>query len=142
VNFFIPKLMKIRWSSLFFGSFAPHFQIKLSIHASNFNYRFVNMNELELFLLTGVLTPNFNTMDLIKILEKNEKLHIHIVLVTLKVTSCRTMSKKEKVKKSEKPRFYGQNKLFFENPAIQPFSPWAVSATWLHVGAPSKIQEN
>jgi hypothetical protein len=28
VNFFTPKLMKIRWSSLFFGSFVPHFQIK------------------------------------------------------------------------------------------------------------------
>jgi hypothetical protein len=28
---------------------------------------------------------------------------------------------KRKVKKSEKPRFYGQNKLFFENPALQPF---------------------
>jgi hypothetical protein len=28
----------------------------------------------------------------------------------LKVTSCKTMSKK-KVKKSEKPRFYEQNKL-------------------------------
>jgi hypothetical protein len=27
---------------------------------------------------------------------------------------------KKKVKKSEKPRFYGQNKLFFENPALQP----------------------
>jgi hypothetical protein len=25
VNFFTPKLMKIRWSSLFFGTFAPHF---------------------------------------------------------------------------------------------------------------------
>jgi hypothetical protein len=24
------------------------------------------------------------------------------------------------VKKSEKPRFYGQNKLFFENPTLQP----------------------
>jgi hypothetical protein len=24
------------------------------------------------------------------------------------------------VKKNEKPRFYGQNKLFFENPALQP----------------------
>jgi hypothetical protein len=22
-----------------------------------------------------------------------------------------------------------------------PFSPWAVSTTWLHVGAPQKIQE-
>jgi hypothetical protein len=27
---------------------------------------------------------------------------------------------KKKVKKSEKPRFYGQNKLFFENHALQP----------------------
>jgi hypothetical protein len=96
VNFFTPKLMKIRCSSLFFGSFALHFQIKLSVHASNFNSRFVSMSELELFLLTGVLTPNFNTMDLAKILEKNQKLHIHMVVVTLKVTSCRTMSKKKK----------------------------------------------
>jgi hypothetical protein len=76
MNFFTPKLMKIRWSFLFFGSFAPHFQIKLSIQGSNLNSRFVSMSELELFLLTGVLTPNFNTMDLIKFLEKNQKLHI------------------------------------------------------------------
>jgi hypothetical protein len=109
--------MKIRWSYLFFGSFAPHFQINLSIHASNFNFRFISMSELELFLLMGVLTPNLNTMDLVKILEKNQKLHIQIVAVTLKVTSCKTMSKK-KVKKSEKPRFYGQNKLFIENTAL------------------------
>jgi hypothetical protein len=68
--------MKIRWSSFFFGSFAPHFQIKLSIHASNFNSSFVSMSELELLLLMGVLTPNFNTMDLVKILGKNQKLHI------------------------------------------------------------------
>jgi hypothetical protein len=40
---------------------------------------------------------------------------------------------KKKVKKSEKPRFYGQNKPFLKT---LPFSPWAVSATWLHVGAP------
>ena len=35
VNFFSPKLMKIRWSSLFFGSFAHYFWIKLSTHGSN-----------------------------------------------------------------------------------------------------------
>jgi hypothetical protein len=99
VNFFTPKLMKIRWSSLFFGSFAPHFQIKLSTYGSNCNSGFVSMSELELFLLTGVLTPNFNTLDLVKILEKNQKLHIQIVAVTLKVTSCKTMSKKESEKK-------------------------------------------
>jgi hypothetical protein len=88
--------MKIRWSSPFFGSFAHHFQIKLSIYGSNCNSRFVSMSELELFLLAGVLTPNFNTMDLVKILEKNRKLYIQIVAVTWKVTSCRTMSKKKK----------------------------------------------
>jgi hypothetical protein len=72
VNFFTPKLMKIRWSSLFFGSFAPHFQIKLSTHGSNCNSRFISMTKLELFLLMGVLTPNFNTMDLVKFLGKNQ----------------------------------------------------------------------
>jgi hypothetical protein len=66
----------------------------LGIHASNFNSMFVSMSELELFLLTGILTPNFNTMDLVNILEKDQKLHIQIVAVTLKVPSCRTMSKK------------------------------------------------
>jgi hypothetical protein len=71
----------------------------LSIHASNFNSRFVSMSELELFLFTGVLTPNFKTMDLVKILEKNQKLHIQIVVVTLKVTSYKTMSKKKSEKK-------------------------------------------
>jgi hypothetical protein len=125
MNFFTPKLMKIRWSSLFFGSFAPHFQIKLSIHASNFNSIFVSMNELELFLLTGVLTPNFNTMDLVKILEKNQKLHIQILVVTLKVTSCKTMSKK-KVKENENQDFMGKTNYYLRT---LPFSPWVVSAT-------------
>jgi hypothetical protein len=71
----------------FWGSFAHHFQIELSIHGSNCNSRFVSISELELFLLMGVLTPNFNTIDLVKFLEKNQKLHIQIVLVTLKLTS-------------------------------------------------------
>jgi hypothetical protein len=66
------------------------------------------------------LTPNFNTMDLVKFLEKNQKLHIEIIAVTLKVASCRTMSKKKKVKKSEKPRFYGQTNYFLRT---LPFSP-------------------
>jgi hypothetical protein len=41
---------------------------------------------------------------------------------------------KKKVKKKKKPRFYGQNNLFFLSTLS--FSPWAVLATWLHVGAP------
>jgi hypothetical protein len=82
------------------------------------------MSELELFLLMGVLTPNFKTMDLVNILEKNQNFHIQIVAVALKVTSCKTVSKK-KSEKSEKPRFYGQNKLFFENPALQPLGSFS-----------------
>jgi hypothetical protein len=91
------------------------------------------MNELELFLLMGVLTTNFNTVDLVKILEKNQKLHIQIVAVTLKVTPCRTMSKKKKWKKVKNQDFMGKTNYFLRT---LPFSPWAVSATWLHVGAP------
>jgi hypothetical protein len=65
--------MKIRWFSPFFGSFAPHFQIKLSTHHSNFNSIFAIMSELKFFLLMGVLTQNFNTIDLVKFLEKKSK---------------------------------------------------------------------
>jgi hypothetical protein len=90
------------------------------------------MSELEFFMLTGVLTPNFNTMDLVNFFEKNKKLHIQIVVVTLKVTSCRTMRKKE-VKKVKNKDFMGKTNYFLRT---LPFSPWAVSATWLHVGAP------
>jgi hypothetical protein len=123
--------MKIRCSSLFFGFFAPHFQIKLSIHASNFNTKFVSMSELELFLLMDVWTQNVNTVDLVKFLEKNQKIHIQIIAVTLKVTSCRTMSKKKREKKVKNQDFMGKTNFFLRT---LPFSPWAISATWLHVG--------
>jgi hypothetical protein len=61
--------MKIRWSFLFFGSFALHFQIKLNTHGSNLNSIFVITSGLEFFLLTRVLIQNFNTVDLIRFLE-------------------------------------------------------------------------
>jgi hypothetical protein len=78
------------------------------------------MSELELFLLTRVLTPNFNTMDLIKILEKNKKTSYLDRSGHIEGDIIQNHDQKKKVKKSEKPRFYGQNKLFFENPALQP----------------------
>jgi hypothetical protein len=55
-------------------------------------------------------------MNLVKILEKNKKLHIHIVVVTLKMTSCKTMSKKEEVK----TKILWTKQTIFENPALQP----------------------
>jgi hypothetical protein len=58
------------------GVFLPHFLIKFSMHDSNLNSRSVSMSELEICLFTGVSNPNFNTMDLVKILQKNKILHI------------------------------------------------------------------
>jgi hypothetical protein len=40
---------------------------------------------------------------------------------------------KEKVKKVKNQDFMGKTNYFLR---FLPFSPWAVSATWLHVGAP------
>jgi hypothetical protein len=71
-------------------------------------------------------------VNLVKILEKNQKLHIQIVAVTLKVTLCRTMNKK-KVKKVKNQDFMGKTNYFLRT---LPFNPWAVSATRLHVGVP------
>jgi hypothetical protein len=42
------------------------------------------------------------------------------------------------VKKHEKPKFYGQNRLLSY---ALPFSPWAILATWMYVGTSKKIQE-
>jgi hypothetical protein len=41
------------------------------------------------------------------------------------------------LEKSENLRFYGQNKKI--NLSTLPFSPWAILAAWLHVGAPQKM---
>jgi hypothetical protein len=50
-------------------------------------------------------------VDFVKFFEKFQKIHIQIVVVTLKMTSCTIMSKKKSEKKSEKLKFYGQDKL-------------------------------
>jgi hypothetical protein len=46
---------------------------------------------------------------------------------------------KRKAKKSENQDYHGHNKPFFLR--TLPFSPWTISATWLHVGAPQKIHD-
>jgi hypothetical protein len=111
MNFFTPKLMKIRWSSLFFGSFAPHFQIKLSTHGSNLNSIFVIIRKLELGFLMGVLTQNLNTVDLVKFPAKKIKSFTLNRSSHIEGDIMQNHKQKRKVKRSEKPRFYGQNKL-------------------------------
>jgi hypothetical protein len=70
------------------------------------------VSELEFFLLTGVLTPNFNTVDLVKFLEKTSKTSHLDRSGHIEGDVMQNHKQKKKVKKSEKPRFYGQNKLF------------------------------
>jgi hypothetical protein len=52
-------------------------------------------------------------MELVKFLEKIQKLHAQIKVVTMKMILCRTMSKNKVWKNNENLRFYGQNELFF-----------------------------
>jgi hypothetical protein len=96
------------------------------------------MSELKFFLLRGDLTQNSNTVELVKFLDKYQKFHIQIEVATLKVTSCRNMSKffwtKVKIQDS-----VGKTNFFSSTLSL---SPWAVLPTWLHVGTPQKIQEN
>jgi hypothetical protein len=70
------------------------------------------MSELEFFLLTRVLTQNFNTLDLVKFLEKKSKSSHLDHNGHIKGDIMQNHEQKKKLKKSEKPRFYGQNNLF------------------------------
>jgi hypothetical protein len=97
----------------FFGSFATHFQIKLSTHTLNLNSILVIMSELKFFLLTWVLTQNFNTMDLVKFLEKKSKTSHLDRSGHIEGDIMQNQDQQKKMKKSEKPRLYGQNKLLF-----------------------------
>jgi hypothetical protein len=125
VNFFTPKLIKIRCCSLFLGSFAPHFQIKLSIHASNFNSRFVSMSELRIIFVEGDLDSKLQHYGPCKNSWKKSKTSHSDRSSHIEGSVMQNHEKKKKVKKSEKPRFYGQNKLFFEHPALQPLGSFS-----------------
>jgi hypothetical protein len=78
----------------FFWVFCTSLPNQVEQHGSNLNSMFVIISKL-IFFVDGVLTQNFNTMDLVKFLEKNENLHIWIIVVTLMATSCKIMSKKK-----------------------------------------------
>jgi hypothetical protein len=60
-------------------------------------------------------------MDLVNILEKNKKTSHLDRSSHIEGDVMQNHEQKKRVKKSEKPRFYGQNKLFFEIHALQPF---------------------
>jgi hypothetical protein len=94
------------------------------------------MDELEFFCWWGL---DSNIVEPIKSLEKIRKLNIQIQVVILKVTSCRTMRKKQNWRKVKNQDSMGKTNFFV---STLPFNPWAIFATWLHVGVPQKIQKN
>jgi hypothetical protein len=107
----------------FFGSFATHFQIKLSTHGSNLNSKFVIISELELFLLTRVLTPNFNIVDLVKFLAKKSKTSHLDHGGHIEGDIMQNHERKKSGKKVKNKDFMGKTN-YFLNPL--PFSPWVV----------------
>jgi hypothetical protein len=139
VNFFTTKFMKI----LPFWNFCTLLLIELSTHGSNPTVRFASMNELEFFWLRGVLTQNSNAVELVKFLEKTQRLHIQIKAATLMMTSCWSFEPWARLFFEEKwnPRLYGQKQtlILATYPSI-PFHPYVVLAIWLCIGAPPKIQ--
>jgi hypothetical protein len=54
------------------------------------------------------------------------------------VTSCKTIKKIKKCKKVKIQDSMGKSNFFLRT---LPFSPWAILATWLHIGVPQKILE-
>jgi hypothetical protein len=58
----------------------------------------------------------------------------------LKVISYKTMSKKKKSEKKVKNEAFMDKRSFYEKKVKKKLlCPWAILATWLHVGAPQKI---
>jgi hypothetical protein len=104
--------MKIRWSSLFLGSFAPRFQIKLNTHGSNLN---------SIFLILSELKPKTSYLDCTGHIE-GDIMQNH-------------EQKKKGEKKVKNQDFMGKTNFFL---STLPFSPWVASTTWMHVGAPQK----
>jgi hypothetical protein len=81
----------------------------------------------------GVLTQNFNTMDLIKILEKKSKTSHSDRSGHIEGDIMQNHEQKKKQKEIKNQDFMDKTIFFLKTLT---FSPWAVSATWLHVGAP------
>jgi hypothetical protein len=64
-------------------------------------------------------------VDLVKILEKYQKTSHSDHSNHIEGDIMQNHEQKKIVKKSENPRFYGQNKLLFENPALQPLGSFS-----------------
>jgi hypothetical protein len=96
------------------------------------------MSELKFISLTGVYIQNFNIVDLVKFLGKRKKTSHSNHRANIDVDIMYTQQPKKKKKKVKNQDSMGKTNFFL---STLPFSLWAVLATWLHIGAPQKIQE-
>jgi hypothetical protein len=75
---------------------------------------------LKFIFSKGVITKNSNPMELVNFFEKIQIIHIHILVVTLKMTSCIIISKNKIEKNVEIQDSLGQTNFLFNT---LPFSP-------------------
>jgi hypothetical protein len=97
------------------------------------------MSELELFFVDGGLDSKLQHYGPCKYFwKKSNTSHLdhngHI-----EGDIMQNLEQKKKWKKMKNQDSNGKRNFFH---STMPFSPWAVLATWLHVGVPQKIQEN
>jgi hypothetical protein len=93
------------------------------------------MSELKFFFINGGLNSILLIVDLVKFLEKNQKLHFDCSS-HIEGDIVQNHEQNKKVEKSKNQDSMGKTNFFL---STLPFNPWAISATWMHVGAPQKI---
>jgi uncharacterized membrane protein len=67
------------------------------------------------FVVSWAFNKNTNIMELANFLEKNQKFQYYIQMVTLKITSCRIICKKQ-IWKNTKVRYYMDKMSYFLAP--------------------------
>jgi hypothetical protein len=138
MNFFTPKLMKIRWFSLLFWVFCTslpnhveHTWFKSQLHICNYEWARIHFVDEGVDLKLQHCRPCKISCKKLKTLHLDCNGHIEGDIM-------QNHEQKEKWKKIKNQDFVGKTNFFLSS---LPFNLRAISATWLHVGAPQKIQE-
>jgi hypothetical protein len=130
--------MKIRWSSLFSGSFAPHFQIKVEHTGLKFQLQICNYEWAKILFVEGGLDSKLRHWGPCKLSWKNSKTSHLDCTGHNEGDIMQNHVQQEKVKKVKNQDSMGKTNFFL---STMSFSLCAIWSTWLHVGAPQKIQE-
>jgi hypothetical protein len=117
--------MKIRWSLIFFWVFCASLPNQVKHTCLKFQLQICKYEWARIIFDDGGLDSKLQHYGPCK----NSWKKIKNFTFRLYWSHCRWRHAepwaKKKVKRSEKPRFYGQNKLFFENPALQPLGSFS-----------------